>query len=221
MDIWELIIVAITALFVLFGLPSPSGKIGKKVQKGYVWSRGLATIIYDKLYVKTNIVESFFWYVEELENFIMPNYSPSFSHMYLELLAKAPFAQKENRYMNDKNDKIQATYSKIKNVKKIERKGVFAQTVSEFKDLVIEISKMAQDIKSTMKDKNLGQSSVALDKGNADWKEYNDRYKFSATEFNNFLRDFRRFLDKTNCSHGIEISQYQLMQLLVPEDIQI
>jgi hypothetical protein len=70
---------------------------------------------------------------------------------------------------------------------------------------------MAQDIKSTIKDKNINPSTLG--------EEYVNRYKFSAREFNNFLRYFRSFLDKTYCYHGIEIEQYQLLQLLVPEDV--
>lgn len=224
MDIWEWTLITIFALFGLFGLPYPYGKIGKKVKKGYTWSRGLATIVYDRLYVKSSIVENFFYFVEEFENFIMLNYIPSFPHMYHKLVGKSTFTSLEARYIDEQNEKVNAKYLEIKNVKKVERKGIFAQTVREFRDLVEDVSKMAQNIKSTMRDKNIGQPSVALDRSslaqeNTNWVEYFNRYKFSASEFNNFLRYFRSFLDKTSCSHGVEIEQNRLMQLLVPEDL--
>jgi hypothetical protein len=222
MDIWEWIIISIITLFTLFGLPYPYAKIGKKVKKGYTWSRGLATIVYDRFYTKPSIVENFFYFVEEFENFIMPNYTPSFPHMYRELVGKATFTNIEERYIDEQNEKVNKKYLEIKNVEKVERKRVFARTVREFKDLVIDVSKIAQTIKSTIRDQNLGQPSVvqtSFARESTNWIEYARRYKFSANEFNNFLRYFRSFLDKTSCSHGVEIEQNRLMQLLVPEDL--
>jgi hypothetical protein len=70
---------------------------------------------------------------------------------------------------------------------------------------------MARDIKVTIKDKNIDTVTLG--------EEYIDRYRFSAREFNNFLRYIRSFLDKTNCSHGVEIEHNRLLQLLIPEDL--
>lgn len=211
MDIWLWIITTIVILLGLFELPYPYGKIGKKVKKGYTWSRGLATIVYGRFFIKANVVESFFRFVEEFENFIMSDNTLTFPHMYRELIGKATFSKMEEKHIDDENERVQAVYFRIRNVQKLERKKVFAQTVREFRELVEEISKMAHNIKSIMRDKSIDSSNLG--------EEYINRYKFSAKEFNNFLRYFRSFLDKTNCSHGIEIEQYRLMQLLVPEDI--
>jgi hypothetical protein len=208
MDIWLLIITAIIILFGLFGVPSPYGKIGKKVKKGYAWSRGLATIVYNRFYVKGSLAESFFYFVEEFENFISSNYIYSFLCMYRELIGKSTFTKMEEKAIGDENEKVEAIYYKIENIQKLKRKKVFAQTVREFKNLVVEISKMAKNINSMVKDRN-----IKLE------QEYIDRYKFSAREFNNFLRYFRSFLDKTHCYHGVEIEHNRLLYLLIPEEL--
>ena len=213
MDIWLWVISTIIILIGLFGVPYPYGKIGKKVKKGYTWSRPILNAIWYKFYVKGDLVESFFYFVEEFENFIISNYTPSFPHMYRELIGKATFSKMEEKYIDDENEKVQSIYFKIKNIQKLKRKQVFAQTVREFKELVVKVSKMAQNIKSTIKDKNINPSTLG--------EEYVNRYKFSAREFNNFLRYFRSFLDKTNCSHGVEIEHNRLLDLLIPEELSL
>jgi hypothetical protein len=67
---------------------------------------------------------------------------------------------------------------------------------------------MAKNINAMVKDRN-----IKLE------QEYVDRYKFSAREFNNFLRYFRSFLDKTHCYHGAEIEHNRLLDLLIPEEL--
>jgi hypothetical protein len=116
----------------------------------------------------------------------------------------------EEKSIGDENEKVQTIYFKIKNIQKLKRKKVFAQTVREFRELVVEISKMARNINITVKDRN-----IKLE------QEYVDRYKFSAREFNNFLRYFRSFLDKTHCYHGVEIEHYRLLDLLIPEELSL
>jgi hypothetical protein len=208
MDIWEWVVVTIVTIFGLLGLPYPYGNIGKKAKKGKTWARPILSMIYYKFYVKGDLVESFFYFVEEFENFIISNYTPSFPHMYQELVGKSTFTKMEEKSIGDENEKVQAIYFRIKNIQKLERKKVFAQTVREFKELVIEISKMAKNINAMVKDRN-----IKLE------QEYVDRYKFSAREFNNFLRYFRSFLDKTYCYHGVEIEHNRLLDLLIPEEL--
>jgi hypothetical protein len=128
--------------------------------------------------------------------------------MYRELIGKSTFTKMEEKAIGDENEKVEAIYYKIENIQKLKRKKVFAQTVREFKNLVVEISKMAKNINSMVKDRN-----IKLE------QEYIDRYKFSAREFNNFLRYFRSFLDKTHCYHGVEIEHNRLLYLLIPEEL--
>lgn len=209
MDIWQwLLLMTIAILFGLFGMPSPYGKIGKKLKKGYSWSRGLLTIIYDKFYVKGNTLESFVYYIEEFKNFVDVGYTPSFPHMYSELIGKLKFSKMEEKHIHKEIERIEASYTKIKNVQKLRRKKIFKQTVKDFKKLVIEASKMARNIKTIIKEKEIKRSLE---------QEYINRYRFSAREFDNFLRYFRSFLDKTYCYHAVEIEQYRLMHLLIPE----
>ena len=70
---------------------------------------------------------------------------------------------------------------------------------------------MARNIKKIVKDEHIEPATLE--------DEYINRYKFSAREFNNFLRYFRSFLDKTHCYHGIEIEHHRLRQLLIPEEL--
>jgi hypothetical protein len=208
MDIWLWTITTILILFGLFGMPSPYGKIGKKVKKSYTWSRGLLTIVYDKYFIKESILESFEYFTEEFENFLISNYTPSFPNMYREIVLKTNFSPMETRYVDDFLDKVQQNYLRIKNTQKIRRKGIFRQTVRELEKLVEDVSKMAKSIETTVKDKK-----IKLE------QEYVDRYRFSAKEFNNFLRYFRSFLDRTHCFHGVEIEHHKLLSLLVSEEL--
>lgn len=216
MDIWQWIITTVltilTILFAGLSLPYPSKKIGKKIKKGYSWTRGLYNIITDKFFIKGDVQESFVYFIEEFEYFVMSNYTPSFPHMYGELIGKSKFSKMEEKHIHKEIERVQASYFNIKNVQKLRRKRIFEQTIREFKELVTEISKMARNIKTIIKDKNILRSTIN--------QEYVDRYKFSAREFNNFLRYFRSFLDKTYCYHEVEIKQYRLMQLLIPEEIE-
>jgi len=209
MDI-EWIITTILILFGLFGVPYPYGKIGKKLKKGYTWSRGLLSIIYDRFYVKGNVLEPFVYFIEEFENFVSSGYTPSFPHMYSELIGKLKFSKMEEKHIHKEIERIEASYTKIKNVQKLRRKRIFKQTVKDFKKLVIETSKMARNIKTIIKEKEIKHSLE---------QEYINRYRFSAGEFDNFLRYFRIFLDKTYCYHAVEIEQYRLMQLLIPVEL--
>jgi len=211
MDIWLWLIIALFTLLAVLNVPFPSGKIGKKVKKGYTWSRGLYNIINNKLFTKGNVVESFVYFIEEFEYFTISNYAPSFPHMYRELIGKSKFSKMEEKHIDDEIERVQASYFKIKNIQKLKRKKVFKQTIREFRELVVDISKMARNIKEIIKDENLDPSTLA--------EEYIDRYKFSAREFNNFLRYLRSFLDKTYCYHGYEIEHHRLMQLLVSEEL--
>jgi hypothetical protein len=208
MDIWEWVVVTIVTIFTLIGLPYPFADIGKKVKKGKTWARPILSMIYYKFYVKGDLVESFFYFVEEFENFIMPNYTPSFPHMYRELVGKSTFTRMEEKSIDDENEKVQENYFKITRIQKLKRKKIFEQTVREFKNLVVEISKMARDINAMVKDRNMRLE-----------QEYVDRYRFSAREFNNFLRYFRSFLDKTYCYHGVEIEHNRLLDLLILEEL--
>jgi hypothetical protein len=208
MDIWEWVIVTIVAIFGLLGLPYPYGNIGKKAKKGKTWARPILSAIYYRVYIKGSLAEHFFYFVEEFENLIISNYTPSFPHMYWELIGKSTFTEMEKESILTFINEVQASYLKIKNVQNLKRKKVFEQTVREFKELVVEISRMARNINKMVKDR-----SIKLE------QEYIDRYKFSAREFNNFLRYFRSFLDRTHCYHGVEIEHYRLLDLLIPEEL--
>lgn len=201
----------LTILFAVLNVPYPSKKIGKKVKKAYTWTRGLYNVITDKIFIKGDVQESFVYFIEEFENFVEGGYTPSFTHMYRELIGKSKFSKMEEKHIHDENERVQASYLRIKNIQKLRAKKIFKQTIKEFKELVVEISKIARNIKTIVKDKKINSPTLA--------EEYIDRYKFSAREFNNFLRYFRSFLDKTYCYHGVEIEQYQLMQLLVSEEL--
>lgn len=211
MDIWGWIITTILILFGLFVVPYPYGKIGKKVKKGYTWSRGLSKIIYDTIFIKGSILESFVYFIEEFENFVIIAYTPSFPSMYKDLVGKTEFTEMEQKHINDENERVQASYFKIRNAQKLKRKGIFKQAMRDFKELVVDISKMARSIETIIKDKSIDPSTLK--------QGYIDRFKFSAREFNNFLRYFRSFLDKTYCYHEVEIEHNRLRQLLVPEEL--
>jgi hypothetical protein len=138
MDIWLLIL---TILIILGLAPYPYGNIGKKAKKGKTWARPFFSVIYYKFYVKGDLAESFFYFVEEFENFVISNSTLSLSHMYCELVGKSTFSKKEEKYIYDENERVQRIYFKIKNVQKLRRKKVFAQTVKDLRELVVETSK--------------------------------------------------------------------------------
>jgi hypothetical protein len=209
MDVGTGIIATVLILIVFFGLPIyPYGKIGKKIKKGYTWSSPIINLIYYRYYIKSSLAESFFYYVEEFENFVSIG-TLAFPNMYRELLEKTQFSQIEKKGIDKETEEMQTTYWRIQRVPKLKRKKVFKQTVKDFKEFVEDTSKMARMIREVINTKNISLSTLG--------PEFISNYEFSAKEFNNFLRYFRRFLDKTNCQHGVEIEQYRLMQLFIPE----
>jgi len=210
MDILEWVIVSLILLFGL-AMPYPSGSIGKKTKKGITWARPILSIIYYRFYVKGELAESFFDHVEEFQNFVDIGYTPAFPSMYRELLEKSQFSQIERKHIDKETGRIQETYLRIKRVQKLKRKNVFKQTVRDFKELIEDVSKMARNIGETIRTKFILLNTLG--------QTYVDNYRFSAREFNNFLRYFRRFLDKTYCSHGVEIEHFKLLDLLVPEEL--
>lgn len=215
MDIIEIILGFVVLLGLLFGIPIPYIGIGKKMKKGYKWTIGIVGVLREKLFINDNVVEHFNFFVEEFENFVLSGYEPSFTKMYAETRdkARAKLSEMEYEHISNEIDKVERGYREIQAVKNLNRKRTFRQTVKKLNNLVVDVSKMAKSIIAVIKDQNLDLETLGAN--------FSRNYNFETKEFNNYLRYFRSFLDRTHCYHDVEIEHYRLLDLLVPETIQV
>lgn len=213
MDIWLWIIAIILVVFGLFSVPLPYIQIGKKVKKSYKWTRGFIGVLREKMFINDNVVEHFNYFIEEFQNFVRSDYKPSFTSLYAEIRNKAKLSKMEEKHIQDEIERRKAEYYELKLTRKLNRRKIFRQTVSKFAFLVIDTSKMARSIATTIKEKNLDLRTLE--------EKFVNQYRFTAKEFNNYLRYFRSFLDRTHCYHGVEIEHYKLLDLLIPEELSL
>lgn len=146
---------------------------------------------------------------EGLENFILRGYSPSFTHMYSELGQKLK-SKREKEHIEREIQNIEREYRKIRDAEGLNRKETFQEMVKHFKRVIEHATEIAKDVVKLVEEKT-SDSKLS--------EELINNYKFTAREFNVFIRSFRNFLDRTHCYHNIEIEHYRLMNLLIPEEM--
>jgi hypothetical protein len=117
----------------------------------------------------------------------------------------------EEKHISDEIAKAERRYREIQATKRLNRKKVFKQTVRKFRDLVIDTANMGKNVVLLIKERNLDPQTIGAD--------FSTRYNFAAKEFNIYVRHFRSFLDRTSCYHNLEIGHYQLLDLLLPEEL--
>lgn len=212
MGIIELILFGL-GFFVLygifFGIPLSYIKIGKTIKKSSKYAMGIIGYLREKLFVNENVVERFTWFIEEFDNFILRGYSPSFTHMYSELSQKLR-SKREREHILREIETIEREYRKIRDAEGLNRKGTFQEIVKRLKVVIEHTSEMAKDVVKLVEERT-SDSEVS--------EELINNYRFTAREFNIFIRSFRNFLDRTHCYHNIEIKHYRLMNLLIPEEM--
>lgn len=212
MDIVTIVISIMILIFMLVGVPLPYIGIGKKIKKGWKLTYGIISFAKERLFVNDEIVERFTWFLEEFENYVDPAYTPSFASMYMEVQDKAKLSKIESEHVSEEIRNVQDKYHNIQDTKNLCRKGIFRDSMKDFKKLVIDVTKMVRRMLEMINENKLLSSELR--------KDFLARYKFTATQFNDYLASFRRFLDRTYCFHSIEIKHNRLMRLLIPEEIE-
>ena len=210
MDILFLILGFFVLYGALFGIPLPYIKIGKKIKKSSKWTMGLIGYLREKLFVNDNVIEHFTWLIEEFDNFVSISYTPSFTSMYSKLSSKAKLSKMEKTHISREIESLERRFQAVKNAEGVNRKKVFKEAVKDFKKLVVDTSKMARDVIELVEKRTEGSKLP---------EEILNRYKFTASEFNLYIRRFRNFLDRTHCYHNIEIEHHRLRNLLLPEEL--
>ena len=196
-------------LLVLLGVPIPYISIGKKIKKGYKWKTGIVNFLRIKLFVDDNIVEVFNWHIEEFENFIKSNSTLSFFGIFQEVQLDLELSETEKKYFSDKFMDIEKAFNTIEETKNLNRKGIFKETVTKFVRLVRETSKNVKEQVELIQKKQIKLHTDVL-----------KNYDFTASEYNDYLRHVRVFLDRNSCYHNAEIDYYKLMlTFFVPEEI--
>lgn len=197
----------------LVGVPLPYIGIGKKIKKGWKLTYGIISFAKEKIFVNDDTVEHFTWFIEEFENYVQSNSTLSFLYMYWEVRNKTKLSKLESEHISDETKNIQERYNRIRDAEKLNRKKNFRENVKEFQKLVKDLAKMVKRMLEIINEKKLRSSELSVD--------FLFYYNFSATQFNHYLASFRNFLDRTYCFHSIEIEPYRLMQLLIPEEIEL
>ena len=214
MNILDLILIAV-GFFLLYGtifaFPLPYIKIGKKIKKTSKYTMGIVGYIREKLYVSDDVVERFTWFMEEFDNFVSISYNPSFTNLYNEVSSKVKLSRIEKKHISGEINNLERRFLEVKETDRLNRKATFREAIKNFKKLVVDTSKMVKDITKIVKER---PETTKLP------KDFFERYKFTASEFNLYIRRFRVFLDRTHCYHDTEIEHHSLLRiLLVPEEL--
>ncbi len=199
-------------LLLLFNVPLGYVQIGKKVKKGTKLTYGIISFVKERLFVSDDVVERFNWFIEELDHYVNYSYTTSLTSMWREIRGKTKLTKMESKYLSDKVQNLSDRYLLIQQTGKLGRKKIFRETVKKFKELVVDVSRMARGISRAVDEKTFDPSRLKED--------FQNRYGFGARQFNIYLVSFRRYLDRTFCFHNIEIEYHRLRQLLISEEIE-
>lgn len=72
----------------------------------------MSEIIYNKFFIKGNVVESFVYFIEEFEHFVVSGYTPSFSSLYRDLIGKSKFSKMEEKHIHKEIEGVKQNISR-------------------------------------------------------------------------------------------------------------